>query len=787
MCVSLGVLLSLVSTALGQMGYDLEIIARTGTALPGTSLIIRLGTGPSVNDLGHVGFAAWDADGRAGVFVENAGIIDSRDVFASNFSFGELVQINNLDQVVWWEQSHDGLFVGIKRLGAIDVDFQFVAKNLNAFQTSPFDFPLPWTTLNNSGRVVFSAEMGLATVLCTPKEPTDQGLNALDDYHCAVPLGSFPALFPMVADNDFTVVRGGGDETAPLVVFTDATLNQATALGVIDFSVIGAMPGISDDGRLVAFMGVHATLGGGIFGLQVDVTPPVLFKIAGNAGLSSVGRNTRVGVNHAGDGSPNHFTVAYLATSAPAVPGQLGPMGLYISHVDVTRPAEPLAPFPVIQVGQPIPGLSGAVQDIRLYDPINNRGQLVFWVRTDTTIQAIVRATPKRTGPLVQLRVDANRDGRISFADDSDKTSPVKPYRFWINNDDHAAPSAADVLGLALIANRRLLARGGLDRIPPQARDASDAVIDHIRDLEDFAPLQITLNAQAARFLFEGSTLSLETTGGIQVRIFPAIQAGQDYLFDRRVAERQLQHAQERGALPQDDLLAALDLSSLSQGTDTIFYGLFEGVTTGAGMLRLVLRAPDGSEVASDAVHLQLLEASAMYQRAQGTSDGVPESDREHFRFLPPFDPDYRASPHVVGYRDDTPDFVPPPDEDKDLAIFVHGCCIDIDTSGDSEYSIELCENTGKTDRRLCPEYSPFCEHRTMDTQSETTERSFVYNRIPTKVSRKDFNRYIAPYVQRPKKGPQPKRSLYKIFNAMLYVFHTGIQWHHLMPSLQRP
>ena len=58
-----------------------------------------------------------------------------------------------------------------------------------------------------------------------------------------------------------------------------------------------------------------------------------------------------------------------------------------------------------------------------------------------------------------------------------------------------------------------------------------------------------------------------------------------------------------------------------------------------------------------------------------------------------------------------------------------------------------------------------------MDTQPETTASSFVYNRIPTKVSRKDFNRYIEPHLHRPKKGPKPKLSLYKIFNYILYVF----------------
>jgi hypothetical protein len=33
-----------------------------------------------------------------------------------------------------------------------------------------------------------------------------------------------------------------------------------------------------------------------------------------------------------------------------------------------------------------------------------------------------------------------------------------------------------------------------------------------------------------------------------------------------------------------------------------------------------------------------------------------------------------------------------------------------------------------------------------MDTQLETTASSFVYHRIPTKVSRKDFHRDIEPH-----------------------------------------
>jgi transposase len=64
--------------------------------------------------------------------------------------------------------------------------------------------------------------------------------------------------------------------------------------------------------------------------------------------------------------------------------------------------------------------------------------------------------------------------------------------------------------------------------------------------------------------------------------------------------------------------------------------------------------------------------------------------------------------------------------------------------------------------------------------ETETNEKKLIYNKIPKQVSRKDFNKYINPHLRKPKKGPKPKLSLYKIFNYILYVLHTGIQWNQL-------
>jgi len=67
-----------------------------------------------------------------------------------------------------------------------------------------------------------------------------------------------------------------------------------------------------------------------------------------------------------------------------------------------------------------------------------------------------------------------------------------------------------------------------------------------------------------------------------------------------------------------------------------------------------------------------------------------------------------------------------------------------------------------------------------MDTDKNYQQAGLRYNTLPKKVSRKEFNQYIAPRLKKPIKGPKPKISTYKIFNYILYVLHTGIQWNQL-------
>lgn len=68
-----------------------------------------------------------------------------------------------------------------------------------------------------------------------------------------------------------------------------------------------------------------------------------------------------------------------------------------------------------------------------------------------------------------------------------------------------------------------------------------------------------------------------------------------------------------------------------------------------------------------------------------------------------------------------------------------------------------------------------------MTTNNNTHSKSQQWHSsLPIKVSRPDFKKYILPNLSRGRRGPKPKLSRYKIFNYILSVLHTGIQWDQL-------
>jgi len=70
-----------------------------------------------------------------------------------------------------------------------------------------------------------------------------------------------------------------------------------------------------------------------------------------------------------------------------------------------------------------------------------------------------------------------------------------------------------------------------------------------------------------------------------------------------------------------------------------------------------------------------------------------------------------------------------------------------------------------------------------MISKQQTTKQKYVCvskKKLPVRISQNDFNQYIKPCLKRRHRGPSQKISSYKIFNYILFVLHTGIQWKHL-------
>lgn len=68
----------------------------------------------------------------------------------------------------------------------------------------------------------------------------------------------------------------------------------------------------------------------------------------------------------------------------------------------------------------------------------------------------------------------------------------------------------------------------------------------------------------------------------------------------------------------------------------------------------------------------------------------------------------------------------------------------------------------------------------TNNPNKKSQRLSPLYNKLPKRVTRAEFNRHIKPCLSVGSRGPDTKISSYKIFNHILKVLHTGMQWYNL-------
>src|ERR671929_293609 len=58
-----------------------------------------------------------------------------------------------------------------------------------------------------------------------------------------------------------------------------------------------------------------------------------------------------------------------------------------------------------------------------------------------------------------------------------------------------------------------------------------------------------------------------------------------------------------------------------------------------------------------------------------------------------------------------------------------------------------------------------------------TTAQQPVTTPIPVQLSEPEFSAFILPHLSMPKRGPKCKLGYYRVFNLILRVLYTGMQW----------
>jgi transposase len=58
-----------------------------------------------------------------------------------------------------------------------------------------------------------------------------------------------------------------------------------------------------------------------------------------------------------------------------------------------------------------------------------------------------------------------------------------------------------------------------------------------------------------------------------------------------------------------------------------------------------------------------------------------------------------------------------------------------------------------------------------------TTAPQLATTPIPVQLSEPEFEAFLLPHLSLPKRGPKGKLGYYRVFNLILWVLYTGMQW----------
>ena len=449
--------------------YLFDLITKSGDNIDAAGNLISIGNTPSINNLGSVAFIGKFGTGfqppRDLLVADSLGNLSN---LSSSYTwrFSDQVQINDNNKIVTRDTVSS---LQALRVWDAALANSYYVETTGGYPAGGLDFEWLYLfqRLNNNDDAVFIADPKdggkFNTVVATHKEFSSSGFR---EYNQASVPSSF--IKPDIADNGTVVFR----DPISTITLNDYQLNPIAVIASnsLGFSSVGLATNISDDGKAVAFYGdldnpgaTSATqdleAGKGIFISVETDSGRKIHRIAGIAGngildpgethndinengevdsgedkglIGGFNFDEPIGISSSEANSGEYGTVAFLASD------ENGVESLISSKYNISDSAETLqtnvSTDLVAKVGEAAnkvnSDLTGDIQDLNIYDPINDLGQIAFWTKTTNGEEAIVRANPIKNPILILPGIGG------SLPIDSVPAFPgqVSNYSEWVRN-----------------------------------------------------------------------------------------------------------------------------------------------------------------------------------------------------------------------------------------------------------------------------------------------------------------------------------------------------------------
>jgi hypothetical protein len=434
------------------LSYDLQVVAHTDGANPGGFFFTGFSEAPAINDTGVVSFVGQQPAGGEGLFKASGNPLTLQRLEGStpNRSIGVAASVDDEGELAATIRINADLFNPVSfRVNKYpsDVTIATAGRNGDQFPDGTVIQDYVGVGFVGSGdRIKRSVVYSVTEVLNNVPTGRVNIWENINGTSRQVTSSLIRTIIPAVADGGAFVVQTETPSNEPIILYKpqfDANgvfngTNETFIAGRSRFSDLGAAPGITDDGRIVAFYGVLTDAGAALInaaqpglqplnpgaGLFVSVELGSIRVFQRVAGISGNGllepgeshndangnSNVEVGEDVGGYSglaadSPLNIDVrsgvaqiAFVATSTDGFKGINVHEFRVATNGEVNRAG--VTSERVVQVGETIPGFDALVDDLRIYRGLNRQGVVAFLAELADGNSALIKAVPDASAVL---------------------------------------------------------------------------------------------------------------------------------------------------------------------------------------------------------------------------------------------------------------------------------------------------------------------------------------------------------------------------------------------------